>query len=46
LKAELETKKQNDREFAKNAEAQLDWIYKNSVYYEKAHMQYPVYRVL
>jgi hypothetical protein len=46
LKAELETKKQNDREFAKNAEAQLNWIYKNSVYYEKAHMQYPVYRIL
>ncbi|WP_125719677.1 M14 family metallopeptidase [Flavobacterium ustbae] len=46
LKAELETKKQNDREFAKNPEAQLNWIYKNSVHYEKAHMQYPVYRVL
>ncbi len=46
LKAELETKKQNDREFAKSAEAQLDWIYKHSVYYEKAHMQYPVYRLL
>lgn len=46
LKAELETKIQNDREFAKNSEAQLDWIYKHSVYYEKAHMQYPVYRVL
>jgi hypothetical protein len=46
LKEELETKKQNDREFAKNAESQLNWIYKNSVYYEKAHMQYPVYRVL
>ncbi|WP_264551352.1 M14 family metallopeptidase [Flavobacterium sp. N2038] len=46
LKAELETKKQNDREFAKNSEAQLDWIYKHSVYYEKAHMQYPVYRLL
>ncbi|MBE8724046.1 M14 family metallopeptidase [Flavobacterium hungaricum] len=46
LKAEFETKKQNDREFAKNAEAQLNWIYKNSIHYEKAHMQYPVYRVL
>ncbi|MRX40652.1 hypothetical protein GJU43_15300 [Flavobacterium sp. LC2016-23] len=46
LKAELETKKQNDAEFAKNPEAQLEWIYKHSVYYEKAHLQYPVYRVL
>ena len=46
LKAELESKKQSDREFAKNAEAQLDWIYKHSVYYEKSHLQYPVYRNL
>ena len=46
LKSELETKKQTDTTFAKNPEAQLDWIYKHSVYYEKAHLQYPVYRVL
>ncbi|MFH7011285.1 M14 family metallopeptidase [Flavobacterium sp. FlaQc-52] len=46
LKAELETKKQNDTTFAKNPEAQLEWIYKHSAYYEKAHLQYPVYRVL
>lgn len=46
LKAELETKKQTDPEFAKNPEAQLNWIYKHSAYYEKAHLQYPVYRVL
>jgi hypothetical protein len=29
-----------------NPEAQLDWVYKHSVYYEKAHLQYPVYRIL
>ncbi|PWB27538.1 M14 family metallopeptidase [Flavobacterium sp. HTF] len=46
LKAELENKKQTDAAFAKNPEAQLEWIYKHSVYYEKAHLQYPVYRVL
>ncbi|MGO4771419.1 M14 family metallopeptidase [Flavobacterium sp. W22_SRS_FK3] len=46
LKAELEAKKRNDGEFAKNPEAQLNWIYKNSVYYEKAHLQYPVYRLM
>jgi hypothetical protein len=46
LKAQLETKKQTDTAFAKNAQAQLDWIYKHSVYYEKAHLQYPVYRIL
>jgi hypothetical protein len=46
LKAELETKKQTDSDFAKNPEAQLNWIYKHSVYYEKAHLQYPIYRIL
>ncbi|MDX6189754.1 M14 family metallopeptidase [Flavobacterium sp. Fl-318] len=46
LKAELESKKQNDATFAKSPEAQLEWIYKHSAYYEKAHLQYPVYRVL
>ena len=44
LKAEFETKKQKEPEFSKNAEAQLDWVYTHSVYYEKTHMQYPVYR--
>ncbi|RZJ50770.1 MAG: hypothetical protein EOO44_15730 [Flavobacterium sp.] len=46
LKTELDSKRQNDAAFAKDAEAQLEWIYKHSVYYEKAHLQYPVYRVL
>lgn len=46
LKAEFEKKKQEDKAFADDAEAQLDWIYTRSVYYEKTHMEYPVYRVL
>ena len=46
IKAGLEQKKTEDPKFATNAEAQLDWVYKNSVYYEKAHLQYPVYRIL
>jgi hypothetical protein len=46
LKADLEQAKLNDPKFANNPEAQLDWIYKHSAYYEKAHMQYPVYRLL
>ncbi|EIA08319.1 M14 family metallopeptidase [Flavobacterium frigoris] len=45
LKNELEQKKTADSAFANNPEGQLDWIYKNSVYYEKAHLQYPVYRL-
>lgn len=46
LEADLEQAKLNDPKLAKNPEAQLDWIYKHSAYYEKAHMQYPVYRLL
>lgn len=46
LKADFKKKKQEDKAFADDAEAQLDWIYTHSVYYEKTHMEYPVYRVL
>jgi hypothetical protein len=45
LKTELEQKKTADSIFAKRPAAQLDWIYKNSVYYERAHLQYPIYRL-
>jgi hypothetical protein len=46
LKAALENQKSEDAKFAASPEAQLDWIYKNSIYYEKAHLQYPVYRIM
>jgi hypothetical protein len=46
LKAEMEQKKMTDSIFTKSPEAQLDWVYKHSVYYEKAHLRYPIYRVL
>ncbi len=39
-------KKKKDTTFASNWYAQLDWIHKQSDHYEKAHMRYPVYRVL
>jgi hypothetical protein len=45
IKAELEQKKQNDKAFAENGAAQLDWVYRQSPYYEKAHLQYSVYRI-
>lgn len=44
LKAAFEKKKQEDKAFADDADAQLDWIYRQSIYYEKTHMEYPVYR--
>ncbi|NML22801.1 hypothetical protein HHL16_18090 [Pseudoflavitalea sp. G-6-1-2] len=46
LKAKLEEKRASDSAFAKNGYAQLDFIYKNSPYYEPGHMQYPVFRVM
>jgi Zinc carboxypeptidase len=46
LKAKLQEKKNNDSSFQKNAAAQLNFVYKNSPYYEPAHLRYPVYRVL
>lgn len=46
LKAAFEAKKTSDLEFTSNGNAQLNWIYKNSEYYEKAHLLYPVYRLV
>lgn len=46
LKADFEKRKKEDTDFAKNWYAQLDYIHKHSKYYEKAHLQYPVYRIL
>lgn len=45
LKAAFESKKIEDSEFAKNASAQLNWIYERSPYYEEGHKRYPVARV-
>lgn len=46
LKNKLAAKKASDAEFAKNAAAQLDFVYKNSDYYEKTHNRYPVARLV
>jgi zinc carboxypeptidase len=46
LKKKLEDKVSADSGFAKNGAAQLDFIFKNSPFYEPAHLQYPVYRIV
>jgi hypothetical protein len=43
LKATFDNKKATDKKFAADADAQLDFIYKNSKWYEPAHLTYPVY---
>ncbi|WP_420572321.1 M14 family metallopeptidase [Kordia sp.] len=45
-KAEFEQLKANDEKFAKSASQQLRWIYKKSNHYEKAHLRYPIFRIL
>jgi len=44
LQKQLQDKKATDSSFANNAQAQLDFIYKNSPYYEPVHLRYPVFR--
>jgi hypothetical protein len=46
VRAELEAKKQADTEFAGDASAQLDWVYRHSPWYEPTHRMYPVGRVM
>ncbi|WP_127126522.1 M14 family metallopeptidase [Pseudoflavitalea rhizosphaerae] len=46
LRTRLNEKKAADTAFGKSAFAQLDFIFKNSPWYEPGHMQYPVYRVV
>jgi hypothetical protein len=45
LKKEFDTKKANEEEFASNWYTQLSWIFERSNNYEKAHLQYPIYRL-
>ncbi len=46
IKAKLEQRRATDTAFAKSGSAQLDFIFKNSPYYEPDHLRYPVYRVV
>lgn len=45
VKAKLEQKRATDSAFAKNADAQLNFVFQNSPWFEPAYLQYPVYRV-
>lgn len=44
LKDSFLLKKNKDTLFASSWYQQLDWLYKQSDHYERAHLQYPVYR--
>lgn len=46
VRKRLEARRLTDTAFAKSAGAQLNFVYRNSPYYEPDHMRYPVYRVV
>ncbi|SNR60954.1 M14 family metallopeptidase [Lutibacter flavus] len=45
LKLNFDEKMKSEEDFAKNPREQLDFIYKNSPYYEQAYLKLPVYKV-
>lgn len=46
LRKKLDKKRDIDADFAKNARAQLDFVYKNSKYHESTFRLYPVARIV
>jgi hypothetical protein len=46
IQKEFEEKKAKEPSFSNNWYAQLDWIHKQSPNYEKAHLRYPIVRML
>ncbi|ADB38387.1 M14 family metallopeptidase [Spirosoma linguale] len=45
LRKQLDEKRATDKAFGESANAQLDFIYQRTPYYEKTHNRYPVYRL-
>ncbi len=45
LQQKLKDKINADPKFASNGAAQLDFVYRNSSYFEKSYLRYPIYRV-
>jgi len=46
LKQRFEAAKKASPEMAKSGSAQLNWIYRNSKYYEKTYLRYPIGRLM
>jgi hypothetical protein len=45
IKTIFEDKLKKDADFAKNPRVQLDFVFKNSPHYEKAHLRLPIFKV-
>lgn len=46
LKTKLEQRRATDTTFAKSANAQLNYVFQNSPYFEPVNLRYPVYRAI
>lgn len=46
VREELNAKRKADPEFAESASKQLDWVYRQSPWYEQTHRMYPVARIM
>jgi hypothetical protein len=46
VKTKLDQRRASDTSFAKNGGAQLNFVFQNSIYFEPAYLQYPVYRII
>ena len=46
VREELNAKRKADPEFAESASKQLDWVYRQSPWYEHTHRMYPVARIM
>jgi hypothetical protein len=46
IRKKLDDKKAADPAFAANGKEQLNFVFENSPYYEPAHLEYPVYRLI
>lgn len=45
LKERFEEKKKDDKDFAEDWYAQLNWLHKQSKFYEDAHLKYPIFKL-
>jgi hypothetical protein len=46
IKLKLEQRRATDTSFARSANAQLNFVYQNSPYFEPDYLRYPVFRVV
>ena len=46
LKTKLDDRRATDTSFARSGNAQLNFVYQNSPYFEPDYLRYPVYRVV